>query len=431
MLILAIVFGGLTVLSFMVHFTSSKGTKERLPLSFGSFLGTMALFFLDVTARYSIQLIASGILLEIAYFVIVIGWFRNKFFKKSPHDETDKTLAIVGLIVACFYAILILLIPGNASNNTAASSQPSSISSSTSSVSNKQDNVDNSAKSALARNGWAISDYVIGGKTDVTKDKSESGNDTFSSKITTKDQLGAFISKGDSKSKVFLQNVATTAYGKTYTSGSAETQSVLESEVSDINNWSSPIQSAIPFRYPGNTGLSKNGVIYQANSKSGDSGDIFFMYVPPESLTTVSSSVASDSSASSLKPVAVRGACGNPQLAIPTPAKKTTQSSTPSSSTPSSSPDHPHGGLTPKSPNPNDYIVTGKGKGNDVDSGSAPKATVITPPASSPSSVTTGGNDLPGSTTSAAVPDSSSAVSDRPSSQQLGPTASGTVAEPN
>ena len=127
-----------------------------------------------------------------------------------------------------FYCILALVVPGTTADNKTVSAISSS---EASSGSTKQADVNQAAESALDRNGWSINDYAIGSKTSSTNDKSKTGNDSFSNKMTSKNQLSSFITSGTNKATIFVKDVAATTYSKTYTNGSDTTQSSLEREV--------------------------------------------------------------------------------------------------------------------------------------------------------------------------------------------------------
>ena len=193
------------------------------------------------------------------------------------------------------------------------------------------------AKEVMKANGWKESDYRIEA-IDPKVDKSTTGEGAFNLQgVKSSEELTTYLKSGREGSSELVNKIIKDA-------------DVKKEVVLDSSNWVA-IQSNIPFDYPGNTGLKK-GEVVNLGSKDGFSGDIFFLFISPNSD----------------KSVGVRGACANPQTQIPTPGKPVIPEVTPT----------PTPGLTPKSSNPADYKKPGDDNTKDSGIGTKPKVPVVT-----------------------------------------------------
>ena len=142
------------------------------------------------------------------------------------------------------------------------------------------------ANKILAEAGWKPDQYTITA-VDASKDKSTSGAGAFGEKVTDIKGLQAYLKSGTAKSKALLQNLVN-IYGKNRLDKILNQESYIA------------VQSLIEFMYTGNT-IYKNGATVAVGPKDGNNGDIFFLLIIDG------------------KETAIRGACVNPQVVLPTP----------------------------------------------------------------------------------------------------------------
>ena len=221
------------------------------------------------------------------------------------------------------------------------------------------------AVSAMSEAGWDRSEYVL--ETDESFDPSADGSvggdgsfDTAGYKTSA--NYVAWLCGGSDAANAALNHIAVA------TGDSVE-------DVKNVDNWIA-VQSLIPFFYDGNLSY-EDGTIVDLGVRTGDAGDIFFLYISP--------SASTDSS--TVDAVAVRGACSNPQK------------------------------LLPKSSNPADYKQPGDGTETDSGTGTRPKSTVTETVESTPTTVvsndgTSSVTDPVGSETETVSPEASPPTQD-------------------
>lgn len=205
--------------------------------------------------------------------------------KRWSAKREDRFRRFIAYTLIVFFAVIVGLklfgpkpIPANA-----ADTQP------VFTAANKAESIEDKANKALEAAGWERDDYDIADKVDQSKDKSTTGDGAFSKKgVRTPAQMIKYLKSGSKSAKALMGSVL----GATGTT---------KDEVLDSSNWVA-VQSKISFHYPGNTSFNGNGTS-TAGSRKGDKGDIFLIFVSP----------------STGRACAVRGACANPQIMMPTP----------------------------------------------------------------------------------------------------------------
>lgn len=247
----------------------------------------------------------------------------------------------------------------------------------------------------LTNAGWSSSQYTF--------------NIVESNDPTTGGQDGDFSSSPIRSASEMVAFLKTSSSGASGIKSSVESSTgATEAELEDPNNWVA-VQSLVPFSYPGNTGL-KNGAIFGAGTLSGYTGEIFLVFVAPETVADASSTSGT---------ITVRTACANPQTVCPTPVSSSTSTSTSSTTTSGSS---STSSLAPKSSNIEDYQRPGTDDTTDSGTGDKPQVTEDEPAESSPlsnngsDSVT----DTPGSETHTTAPGASSSSSSSTPSTETG-----------
>jgi hypothetical protein len=154
------------------------------------------------------------------------------------------------------------------------------------------------ADKLMTENHWKDGQYVTGDKVDPSKDKSTTGDGAFKlDGVRNSKDMVKFLKEGSASAKA-LEKCLVGATGAT------------RAEVLDTKNWV-VVQSLVPFKYPGNTSLHGDTVVV-AGARDGAAGDIFLLFRSPHTN----------------KATAVRGACGNAQVFIPTPTTPNTPPTT-------------------------------------------------------------------------------------------------------
>lgn len=249
------------------------------------------------------------IIASILWFVIAV----IVLLTKRRHAKVVIPLIIIA-------SIAIALIAFNAPK-VQVQSETSNSTASTEVVKTKEDAVAK-AKEVLNNNGWTEGvNYTL--STNPENDKSTSGNGAFNKEsVKSNTDMVKFLKQNTDETKTIIASV------KSATGSSDE-------QILDAANWVT-IQSLTNFTYPGNTSY-QNGATVDVGAKDGNGGDIFFLYVAPEGS----------------KVAAVRGACSNPQTAIPTPSRPvaTVTPVKPTTPTTPDTPVNPPTDLTPKDPN--------------------------------------------------------------------------------
>lgn len=189
------------------------------------------------------------------------------------------------------------------------------------------------ADQILAGAGWTPGTYKLTG-IEVSQDTSTAGEGSFvQESIQTPEQMIAWLQSGSDAALTVEQHLAEV------TGNSAD-------QIHDPGNWVA-VQSLVDFTYPGNTGFDGSNVV-EAGSKAGTAGEIFLLYLPVVNAADNASQeeVAQATTDANAKAVAVRRACANPQMVLPTPVVDQPEETTtiPSESKP------PTSGLTPKNP---------------------------------------------------------------------------------
>jgi len=125
------------------------------------------------------------------------------------------------------------------------------------------------AKEILRKKGWEDKDVKIGDdQVNIKKDESKSGSLSFSSKkIQTREGMISFLLSNNVKAKVSLESLI------------KDTKTNAK-KVKNLSNWV-VLQSEIDFTYPGNTAY-KNGQAIDVGPRDGGKGDIFFLFVDPD-----------------------------------------------------------------------------------------------------------------------------------------------------
>lgn len=146
------------------------------------------------------------------------------------------------------------------------------------------------ANDILQKNGWKPGEYVLD-TVDKSKDKSTPGQGAFTQQnVQSATDMIAFLKSGTDSANTLLNKIKS--------DNGDTTETVL-----DAANWIA-VQPDKAFKYPGNTSY-KSGTIINAGSRDGLNGDIFMLFISPDP--------------SKVTGTAVRGACANPQITVPTP----------------------------------------------------------------------------------------------------------------
>ncbi len=149
--------------------------------------------------------------------------------------------------------------------------------------------------------GWTAGTYTL--EVDVSQDTSTSGDGAFSAEaVRTPDEMSEFLQGNSDSAKSILSSIS-------------ETTGNTEEEILNSDNWIA-VQSMVDFVYPGNTSFA-DGTVTGAGERQGKAGDIFLLYLPVIDQSDYDLATAT-TKANSLA-VAVRAACANPQVILPTP----------------------------------------------------------------------------------------------------------------
>lgn len=208
---------------------------------------------------------------------------RRKRWSQKRKNNFARFILVVTLVVAVIYAVNVL---GPKPTPVKASTTPVFTAvNPTAEVPTIEDNTEEVMKAA----DWERKDYNMGGEVDQSKDKSTTGDGAFNKKgVRTPAQMIKYLKSGSKSAKALMGSVL-------------EATGATRDEVLDSGNWIA-VQSKISFHYPGNTSFNGNGTSI-AGSRKGEKGDIFLIFVSP----------------STGRACAVRGACANPQIMMPTP----------------------------------------------------------------------------------------------------------------
>jgi hypothetical protein len=257
-----------------------------------------------------------------------------------------KILNFIGLVIFMVLIGLVAILIYKAVAKPYAPKASSAITSQPAAIATTQDRVADYLKGY----GW-IKDVNYTFNVNPALDKSSGGNGSFNT-LPVKDApaMVAFLKSTVAPAQAMSKDMVTDNH-------------YVQTETTDPANWIA-VQSLVSFTYPGNT-LYKDGAISNASTaRQGNIGDIFFVYMPPQSTT------------GNKVPYMVRGGCTNPQRLVPIPDKpvSSTPSKAPSSSSkPSSSSSSPSSssGLDSKigSQDPAAQSKAPTGGGTNVDPG--------------------------------------------------------------
>lgn len=250
------------------------------------------------------------------------------------------------------------------------------------------------AEQTLSDAGWSRENYRLGMEVVESDDTSLNGSGDFSNEeLHSPQAMVTWLNSGTDGAEAAIASLSAAT--------GAERADVL-----DQNNWVA-VQPLTSFNYPGNTGFL-NGQVTSVGNGAGNAFDIFLLFCYQQN---AEDTATADTTASV---VAVRGACGNIQLSVPTPV------------TPEPTPTP---GLTPKDPTQdvgaNPDVADWKKDGGETHEVS----TVIDPEVGNSYQPTEPEAPVATETTPVVAPGAEAPVEDReiPDNGDAGETADGTV----
>lgn len=229
---------------------------------------------------------------------------RKKFESTTGGGEKKRFPIILLVVLAVILFLAVSFWPKAAAENTAAVST-TAVAAQTATAPMPSAATMTKVINLLTSAGWDASQYTFA--VDESKDPTTGGQegDFSSTPIRSATTMVAFLKEASDGSNGLKSSVENST-------------GATESDVLNPDNWVA-VQSTVPFQYPGNTGL-KDGAIFGAGTLSGYAGEIFLVFIAPETVADTTSNSGTTT---------VRTACANPQTVCPQPSTSATTAVTP------------------------------------------------------------------------------------------------------